>query len=91
MKASRIILIEIAMIGCILVALYVVPESISLGAFWAASSEFLIVGNYFVVKAIEKQRSESTGNARFGWLRTLRVFAIIGIPWMLSEFALFHK
>jgi hypothetical protein len=86
MKKWAVVLIELAMLACIGVAAILLPNETPLRSLLAVSSEFLIVGNYFLARAIEKRRRAEAGTASFSWSRILLVFAILNLPWILFQF-----
>ena len=86
MKKRTVVLIELAMLACIGLAAILLPDETPLRSFLAVSSEFLIVGNYFLVRAIEKRRRAGAGTPSFSWSRILLVFAILDLPWILFQF-----
>jgi uncharacterized protein involved in response to NO len=86
MKKWTVVLIELAMLACIGLAAILLPDEMPLRSFLAVSSEFLIVGNYFLVRTIEKRRRDKAGTASFSWSRVLLVFAILDLPWVLFQF-----
>ena len=71
------VLIELAMLACIGLAAILLPNETPLRSFLAVSSEFLIVGNYFLARAIEKRRGDKAKTVTFSWSRILLVFAIL--------------
>jgi hypothetical protein len=85
MKKWPVALIELAMLACIGLAAILLPNQTPLRSFLAVSSEFLIVGNYFLVRAIEKRRKDKASTVRFSLSRILLVFAIVNLPWVLSQ------
>ena len=87
MKKSAIWLIELGMLSCIILAAVLLPGRTSLRGFLAVSSEFLLIGNYLVIKAIEvaKAKDSAARPHRWKWSLVLGVFVIIDVPWVLSQ------
>ena len=85
MKKSRIVLVEIGMLSCVIIAAIFVPERTPLQAFLAVSSEFLLIGNYLLVKIIEDAKVKKDATKKRFWTLLLLVFVIINIPWVLSQ------
>jgi hypothetical protein len=90
MKKSEIWLIELGMLSCIILAAVLLPGRTSLRGFLTVSSEFLLIGNYLVVKAVEDSQAQEDAAVqhRWKWSRFLGVFVIIEVPLVLLE--LFH-
>ncbi|MFZ0304073.1 MAG: hypothetical protein WAL75_15390 [Terracidiphilus sp.] len=86
MKTWTIVLIEFSMLVCVAIAADLLPGAIPLKAFMAASSEFLLIGNFLLVKAIELHRAKTAITANSVWSRILLVFVIIDFPWVISQF-----
>jgi hypothetical protein len=86
MKKWKIALIELGMLFCIILAATLLPEQTSLKAFLAMSSEFLLVGNYLLVKVIEDGKAKENATKKFKWTRILGIFAIVNFPWVVSQF-----
>lgn len=88
MRKSAIVFIELGMLSCIILAAIVLPEKTPLREFLAVSAEFLLIGNYLVVKSAEDTKSKSSAaeEHKWKWSRIIGIFAVIDIPWILSQF-----
>ncbi len=88
MKKSTIVFLELGMLSCIILAAIVLPGRTPLRGFLAVSSEFLLVGNYFVVKAVEdtKAKDGAAEEHKWKWSRIFGIFAILNSPWVVSQF-----
>ena len=87
MKKSTIVFSELGMLLCIILAAILLPESTPLRAFLAVGSEFLLIGNYLVVKAIEGARVKDgvAEEHKWKWSRILGVFVILNSLWVVSQ------
>jgi hypothetical protein len=87
MKKSTIVFSELGMLLCIIFAAILLPDKTPLRAFLAVSSEFLLIGNYLVVKAIENARVKDGVAEEHKWKqsRILEVFVILNSSWVVSQ------
>jgi hypothetical protein len=87
MKITTMLFIEVGMLSCVILAAFLVPGRTPLWGFLAVSSEFLLIGNYLLVKAVEhgKAKEDAVEEHKWRWSRIFGIFVILNFPWVVSQ------